>query len=204
MLRNGRHERFAQNYASGMSRAEAYLAAGYNGKPVNAAQHAERLLKDFPEINERINEIFSARRAEAAQASREALNELRIEKKYVLQAAVDTLEIALARKKLKKTRSSTFIEDVDTGKVDAGGAPIISKEMKVRTVDFEGYAGDLPVASKMVELLGREHNLFIETKNIRTGPLDDMPEEDLGPALNAIREAIAKQEEAAGVAKPAD
>ena len=53
-LRDGKHERFAQNLASGQSAAEAYRACGYRGK--GASQSASRLLRRA-EVAARVEEL---------------------------------------------------------------------------------------------------------------------------------------------------
>ena len=73
VLKNVRHEAFAQGLASGMYQGEAYLAAGYKCKQESANVSSTRLLISNPKITERkneiINETLAAQIAEKAKAS---------------------------------------------------------------------------------------------------------------------------------------
>lgn len=67
MLKNPRHEKFAQGVASGLSVTEAYKSAGFS--PKGAGQSGEKLLKKT-EISRRIEEI-RAKLAKKLDYSRE-------------------------------------------------------------------------------------------------------------------------------------
>jgi len=54
ILKNSRHEKFAQAYASGMSATSAYVHAGYEKKTAGQASHT--LLKNV-EVRERVEEL---------------------------------------------------------------------------------------------------------------------------------------------------
>jgi hypothetical protein len=56
ILKNTRHERFAQNKAKGMSIGPAYTAAGYKAKGHSAEVNGARLLKNA-EVKNRIAEL---------------------------------------------------------------------------------------------------------------------------------------------------
>ena len=56
VLKNARHERFAQNKAKGMSIGPAYTAAGYKAKDHSAEVNGARLLKNA-EVQNRIAEL---------------------------------------------------------------------------------------------------------------------------------------------------
>ncbi len=56
ILKNARHERFAQNKAKGMSIGPAYTAAGYKAKDHSAEVNGARLLKNA-EVQNRIAEL---------------------------------------------------------------------------------------------------------------------------------------------------
>lgn len=201
-LKNPQWERLAQGLADGLSRPDAYLKAGYKCAKANANRVVHKLLKDHPEIETRAEEILDIKRRREIDASREAMKELKIEKRYVLEAALETLEKSLGRKKVNKTRSRTIqvvpkevlMAAILEGKKEDD--PEVKKKavLGVETADYQAYQPDLPVATKMVELLGREHGLFIETKVIKRNPIDDIPEDQVPDALEAIRQAIAHQE----------
>src|SRR6266852_6373471 len=56
VLRNGRHENFAQQIAAGKSTTDAYLLAGYKSSRLKARQHGYRL-KTREDITARIQEL---------------------------------------------------------------------------------------------------------------------------------------------------
>ncbi len=56
VLRNGRHENFAQQIAAGKSTTDAYLLAGYKSSRLKARQHGYRL-KTRGDITARIQEL---------------------------------------------------------------------------------------------------------------------------------------------------
>src|ERR1700674_4890895 len=56
VLRNGRHENFAQQIAGGKSTTDAYLLAGYKSSRLKARQHGYRL-KTREDITARIQEL---------------------------------------------------------------------------------------------------------------------------------------------------
>jgi hypothetical protein len=57
VLRNGRHENFAQQTAAGKSTTDAYLLAGYKSSRLKARQHGYRL-KTREDITARIQELI--------------------------------------------------------------------------------------------------------------------------------------------------
>src|SRR5229473_411399 len=57
VLRNGRHENFAQQIAAGKSTTDAYLLAGYKSPRLKARQHGYRL-KTREDITARIQELI--------------------------------------------------------------------------------------------------------------------------------------------------
>ena len=67
LLRNPRHERFAEALASGRPTVEAYVHAGYAADPANAAR-----LRRSPEIMARVEELQAAvaRRLERREAKK--------------------------------------------------------------------------------------------------------------------------------------
>ena len=63
-LENGRHERFAQFIAQGVKKQDAYEQAGFKVGSVNA----NKLFKQFPEINKRIKELQNKRARKMREA----------------------------------------------------------------------------------------------------------------------------------------
>ncbi len=79
ILRNPRHERFAQELAAGKSAAEAYSAAGYRANTGNAST-----LRAQQSISKRVDEILAERESIAAQATERAIERTAITKERVL------------------------------------------------------------------------------------------------------------------------
>lgn len=77
-LENSRHEKFAQGLAQGMSAAEAYKAAGYNGDRTAASR-----LSTNVNVQARVVEL-----TERAAAS------VQITKEWVLEQLIDNLRLA--------------------------------------------------------------------------------------------------------------
>ena len=75
ILKNARHELFAQNLAAGMTQEKAYIAAGYKETP-RCRMSACDLLRTKPYIKERVTELQSRnvqRQDEIAAISTESL-----------------------------------------------------------------------------------------------------------------------------------
>ena len=103
VLKNQRHERFAQELAKGKSATDAYLAAGYTGKQKSLHEAASRLSRSV-KVQSRVTEI-QQRGAERAEVTVErVIREL---------AKIGFSDI----RKLVKWRSNATVvgEDPDTG-----------------------------------------------------------------------------------------
>jgi phage terminase small subunit len=79
VLRNARHERFAQELASGKSSVAAYVAAGFKPNRGNAVT-----LKNKPIISKRVAEILAARETSEQKALQRAIERSAITKERVL------------------------------------------------------------------------------------------------------------------------
>lgn len=90
MLRNAKHEHFAQLLAKGESPPKAYVICGYSEH--GAAQSANRLLK-VADVAARIEELIKA----VEQPSRErAIEKAAVNKAWVLQELVEVVKMAKA------------------------------------------------------------------------------------------------------------
>lgn len=83
ILKNAKHERFAQGIAEGMSGADAYLWAGYASNAKAARVSATRLLANAT-IKTRIAELLKRREDIEVKATEKAVNKLAISKERVL------------------------------------------------------------------------------------------------------------------------
>ncbi|WP_305986472.1 terminase small subunit [Roseibium sp. MMSF_3544] len=95
LLKNSRHEKFAQGVASGLSAIEAYEQAGYKAN----RQHAHRLATKG-DVRERIAEIQASISEKAEWTSAERLNALKeiAERNKVSDPRVSVSAIAEANK----------------------------------------------------------------------------------------------------------
>lgn len=122
LLRNPRHELFAQAIASGKSRVEAYTQMG--GKAKNPSLGANSFIHNHPEIQARIDEILKA-----------AANRAELSRKDILDRIFQDWE--LARK---------------LGQVPAAlkAAELMGKELHKMFVDRKeiGQAGDFDAKSE--------------------------------------------------------
>ena len=83
ILKNAKHERFAQGISEGMSNAEAYVWAGYETNANAAAVSATRLLKDA-KVQTRIAELLKRREDIEIRATEKAVDKLAISKERIL------------------------------------------------------------------------------------------------------------------------
>ena len=203
VLKNPRWELVAQNLAKGMTQNDAYRGAGYKGNEKTIRAAANKLIECHPEIQCRTDELLARRAAHDIKAGQMALKELALDKQYTLRAAHENLEIALGRKMTKKTRTHSTVVAVPSPLIDEGNGPYtpvecVSGRWQHKTVDtlvvkkaeFEGYDRDGAVAARMIELIGREHGLFIETKRFESDPLDSIPPESLGEVIDMLKDAL--------------
>ena len=90
VLKNARHERFAQNKAKGMSIGPAYTAAGYKATGHSAEVSGARLLKNV-EVRNRI--------AELQGSAAKQITDVRDAARQHTRAAVETLASVMEDKK---------------------------------------------------------------------------------------------------------
>jgi hypothetical protein len=196
-LFNFRWEAVARGIADGKTQAQAYLDAGYATQPQNAARLACKLLKCHPEILVRTEELKRQIVKREQKASDMALEALAIDREYVLTGARETLEVALGRKKLRKTRvlSRAIGEGPDA-------------EVEIRTADYDSYAYDGAVAARMIEMMGRNLGMFVPAPRDKPDPLDEVPPEMLAPMVEALKEIhrqrVAEVSASASPSPPAD
>ena len=78
ILKNARHERFAQELTRGRSQCGAYLAAGYKASsPSTAYAHGARLVRNG-KVRARMNELQSAEEIKSLLTMQQHLEELRV------------------------------------------------------------------------------------------------------------------------------
>jgi hypothetical protein len=137
IIKPDRHELFAQGLAVGLTQEKAYAEAGYRPNRGGASR-----LADNVNIINRVAELQARK-----------VDRLVLTKQYILDAAIENLEKALARKPIKTT-------DGD-------------KESEV-------YVYKPEAANAALKMLGAELNLFTDRQDVRiTTNYDHMSDEEL-------------------------
>lgn len=162
VLHNPRHERFAQEAASGKGPSDAYRAAGFETKNAKSISVSASRLLAQPSIQGRIQEILLAREAIHAQSTALAVEKAGLTKQWVIDRLVENVERAMQAEEVKAAN------DVGTGEYQYNGA----------------------VANRALELLGKELGMFIDRREIgEPGEFDRMTEDELRQFL-AQEEAV--------------
>lgn len=107
VLKNAKHELYAQRLAKGETEASAYPAVGYRPDDGNASKLARK-------VCDRVQEI-TGRAAERTGLSVE----------YIINSLIDNVEICMARKSIRIKKTSNEhdrIVEIDVTKHDAAGA----------------------------------------------------------------------------------
>jgi len=159
VLKNSRHERFAQELAKGKTATEAYELAGYKANSGNAAT-----LKATQSISKRLEELFAQHETIEKKALEKASDRLSISKEWVLAKLVENVERALQQRAV----------------LDDDGNAI---------GEFR-YDGN--VVNRALELIGKEHRMFVERKEVGA------PGEFEAMSVEALRELIARELSALG------
>lgn len=136
LLKNPRHEKFAQGIAAGKSQTEAYVEAGYK----NDRRHASRLLATNGGIVQRIKELMSAAalRAEVTQDSLVAECDEAIE---FARAAKDG-HMMVAATRLKAQLTGNIVKERENAKQPLGDVPddVVKDELLRLRADREKAA----------------------------------------------------------------
>lgn len=150
ILRNAKHEHFAQLIVKGVSATDAAAGAGYAEK--RAQITGSELLKNSM-ISVRITEL-------RALASERVTEKTGIDKAWVMNQLVEIVHMGKALE------------------------PVIGKDGET-TGELKQ---NLAAANKALELIGKEFAMFVERKEIRTGPLDDLEHDQLKQLQDALNE----------------
>lgn len=138
VLKNSKHERFAQNLAAGMSQADAYEDAGYKPHRGNASTLAQD-----KNILERVQELFDKRDYIDAKATEKAIEKLAITKEAVL-AELAKIGFADIRKAVSWRGNLTR----ETDNPDGGDVLVIREvtNQQVRLIDSDQIDDDTAAA----------------------------------------------------------
>lgn len=156
-LRNPKHERMAQVMAEGKTQMDAYKAAGFVGDP---QKHAAGTLKRHPQIRARIAVLLEERARIAGETTAKAAEEAAVDKAWVLNNLREVAERCMQAKPVMSRGKPVFVETPEGGLAPA-------------------YVFDSAGANRALELVGKELGMFIDRKEIRTGPLDGLSHAEL-------------------------
>jgi hypothetical protein len=138
VLKNARHELFAQSIAQGKTQAEAYQLAGYKDDRRNASH-----LRDRPEIEERIRQL-TTKNAEKVEITAQYLtNRLirladRAEERGNESAAVSALDKAAKINGFGLDKTHVSIENNVTPDADSLRKALLDHVLAGRAGDSEG------------------------------------------------------------------
>lgn len=172
-LRNIRHEKFAQALAAGRPQTTAYVEAGYS--PGGAAAAASKVA-NRPDVKQRVADFLQTLANQEQKAN---------------QKAVDALAI---------TREDVLRELWDNAMRGKAAVPVLDHEGK-ETGEFRT---DLSASNKAFELFGKEaHRMFVDRKEILTGPIDSLTHEERKSLLALLDELTGQPGTAPAIASPA-
>ena len=124
VLKNPKHERFAQELAKGKSAAEAYENAGYKKNTGNAAT-----LKSQQSISTRINELLSEREQMHAQATARAVERVSLTKEWVLGTLIENVQRAMQAEAVTDREGNETGEYTYQGHVANRSLELLGKEL---------------------------------------------------------------------------
>lgn len=164
MRSKAKHELFAQALADGLSQEAAYKKAGFTGK--GARSSASTLLKHNPNISKRVEEILAG--------------QLKIKQEAEAKAEVAiSAEFELSRDDLLRKMYGIYEKAVAAEPVlNSYGQPIGE------------YRTNLAAGVTALKLLGSEvHGMFVEKKEVRTGDIKDLTEDELQERWDSMQKA---------------
>ena len=129
VLKNAKHERFAQGLAEGMTATDAYLFAGYNTTVKQAGNSAARL-RENPVVMARVVELLQKRQKIEEAATAKAVEKLAISKEKVLR---ELMKIGFSDLRRAVKWRSSLIEEKDN---PDGGDVLITKTIVTNTVEL--------------------------------------------------------------------
>lgn len=138
ILKNPRHERFAQELAKGKSASEAYEIAGY--KP--SRPHASHL-QHRSNVSQRVAEILATREKVQAVATERAIERTAITKEWVMERLRDNAERAMTAKPVTDHDGKETGEYRYDGSVANRALELLGREIGMFVVRSEtGRPGD--------------------------------------------------------------
>lgn len=124
VLKNPKHERFAQELAKGKSQAEAYVTAGFKPNRHNAATLARQ-----QHILDRVEFLLAEREEIHAQSTAKAVERVSLTKEWVLTKLVENAERALQAKQATNSEGEPVGDFKYEGSVANRALELLGKEL---------------------------------------------------------------------------
>jgi len=148
VLRIGRHEKFAIGLADGSTQEKAYVSAGY--APRSARSSASTLIKQYPNIIQRRDEILAEREKLHSISTVQAMKALQITKKEVMKELLDNAMIAKAAVPVLKNGEPTGL-----------------------------YQANISASNQALMLLGKELGMFTDRTDVNVSTHSNMSDREL-------------------------
>lgn len=124
VLKNAKHERFAQALAGGTGVAEAYVQAGYPPNRGNATK-----LKQKEYIGKRVDELLSQKESIIAQATARAIEKTALTKEWVIERLRENVERAMQAAPAKDSNGNIVGDYKWEGSVANRALELLGKEL---------------------------------------------------------------------------
>ena len=122
-LTNPKHERFAQELASGKTADESYITAGYKPSRANASH-----LQHTHNISQRIAEILTQREHIQAQATADAVKSVGLTKVWVIETLMENVAKAMQAQAVRDDEGNVIGEFSYQGSVANKALELLGKE----------------------------------------------------------------------------
>jgi phage terminase small subunit len=123
-LTNPKHERFAQELASGKTADESYVTAGYKPNRGNAG-----VLRHKQYISIRVAEILAGRESIHAQATADAVKSLGLTKQWVIETLMENVARAMQAQAILDDEGNAIGEFSYRGSVANKALELLGKEV---------------------------------------------------------------------------
>ena len=198
-LKNGRHEKFCVEVASGKSLAESYQAAGYK----KADRRAASRLRQNVDISRRVNELLAEKaridaESHALAVAAAAVDKIRLFQEFVTLGFSDMGDYAdwgpegvtiLPKSELTPEQRRAIQEITESQHRDEDGN--VTRRLKIRLVDKVGPLRDLGRHLNFYDgggkLTQQQAQLFV--KNLLSILQRHVPPQTLDAVIGEIREA---------------
>lgn len=183
VLKNAKHERFAQGIADGIPQIDAYVAAGFQ----RSESSASRLAKSS-QVKARVSELLDQKRAETDQVKRTALAVAQYDATRIVVELAGTIQ--QSEEIFRRCMQGAPVLD-DKGKpvmVQVGEGEIAAAYV------FDASGANKAIANKIkgLHLLGIDAGRFVHRHQVSRSPIDALPP-DLVRALEQSLAIVLEQ-----------